>query len=141
VELGESLFNGVQNLLFFNPITPAVRAAAYQVLAGTPGITSLGAVKDGEGRTGVAVAITRNDTVEEQRTDSGGSYTDSIVFSPDTGDTLSFETRMLHPAGDMSWVPRGALIHYWAVTEMRWTDDEPPAANAPSVVTRSAGGC
>ena len=141
VELGESLFAGVQNLLFFNPITPQVRAAAYKVLAGMPGVTSLGAVKDGEGRNGVAVSITSNDTVEEQRADSGGPYAVSIVFSPDTGDTLSFETRVLKPADYLSWVPKGALFSYRAVTEMRWTDDEPPAANAPSGVKRSAGAC
>ncbi|GAA0935343.1 hypothetical protein GCM10009558_049030 [Virgisporangium aurantiacum] len=141
VELGESLFGGVQNLLFFNPITPQVRAAAYKVLAGMPGITSLGAVKDGTGRNGVAVSITSNDTVEEQRADSAGPYAVSIVFSPDTGDTLSFETRLLKPADYMSWVPKGALIGYQAVTEMRWTNDEPPAANAPSVVTRGPGEC
>jgi hypothetical protein len=141
VELGESLFAGVQNLLFFNPITPQVRAAAYKVLAGMPGVTSLGAVKDGEGRNGVAVSITSNDTVEEQRADSGGPYAVSIVFSPDTGDTLSFETRVLKPADYLSWVPKGALFSYRAVTEMRWTDDEPPAANTPSMVKRSAGAC
>lgn len=141
VELGESLFAGVQNLLFFNPITPQVRAAAYKVLAGMPGVTSLGAVKDGEGRNGVAVAITSNDTAQEQRADSGGPYAVSIVFSPDTGDTLSFETRVLKPADYLSWVPKGALFSYRAVTEMRWTNDEPPAANTPSVVKRSAGAC
>jgi hypothetical protein len=141
VELGESLFDGVQNLLFHNPITPQVRAAAYKVLAGMPGVTSLGAVKDGEGRNGVAVSITSNDTVEEQRADSGGPYAVSIVFSPDTGDTLAFETRVLKPADYLSWVPKGALFSYRAVTQMRWTDDEPPAAGAPSGVKRSAGAC
>ncbi|GAA3246767.1 CU044_5270 family protein [Dactylosporangium siamense] len=141
VELGESLFNGVHNLLFLNPITPQVRAAAYRVLAGMPGVTSLGAVKDGVGRNGVAVAITSNDTADEQRADSGGPYAVSIVFSPDTGDTLSFETRVLKPADYLSWVPKGALFSYRAVTDMRWTDDEPPAATTPSVVKRSAGAC
>jgi hypothetical protein len=141
VELGESLFSGVQNLLFSNPITPQVRAAAYKVLAGMPGVTSLGAVKDGAGRNGVAVSITNNDTVQEQRADSGGPYAVSIVFSPDTGDTLSFETRVIKPADYLSWVPKGALFSYRAVTEMRWTNDEPPAANTPSVVKRSAGAC
>ncbi|WP_327003201.1 CU044_5270 family protein [Dactylosporangium sp. NBC_01737] len=141
VELGESLFAGVQNLLFFNPITPQVRAAAYKVLAGMPGVTSLGAVKDGKGRNGVAVSITSNDTVEEQRADSGGPYAVSIVFSPDTGDTLSFETRVIKPADYLSWVPKGALFSYRAVMEMRWTNDEPPAGNTPSMVMHSAGTC
>jgi hypothetical protein len=141
VELGESLFSGVHNLLFRNPITPPVRAAAYKVLAGLPGVTSLGAVKDGAGRNGVAVAITSNDTVDEQRADAAGPYAVSIVFSPDTGDTLGEEDRALKPADYLSWVPKGALIGYRAYTEMRWTNDEPPAASASSVVTHRAGEC
>ena len=57
----------------------------------------------------------------------------SIVFSPDTGDTLAFETRVLKPADYLSWVPKGALFSYRAVTQMRWTNDEPPAVNTASV--------
>lgn len=141
VELGESMFDGVLNLLFENPITPRVRSAAYRVLAGVPGVTSLGAVKDAEGRSGVAVAVTRNDTVAEQRADSGGSTRVSLVFDPATGKTLARETRALEPADYLAWVPKGALIDYRVLKSARWTDGEPPSTNAPAAVMRSEGEC
>lgn len=128
VELGESLFDGVLNLLFDTPLTPPARAAAYRMLAGIPGVTSLGAVRDAQGRRGVAVAVTRNDTVEEQRADTGGPTRVSLVFDPDTGRTLAMETRVLDPADYLAWVPKGALLEYRAVESARWTDDVPPAA-------------
>ncbi|MFF8973632.1 hypothetical protein [Streptomyces sp. NPDC014995] len=39
------------------PSTPALRAAAYRLLAAEPGVRSLGNVKDHTGRTGYAVAL------------------------------------------------------------------------------------
>jgi hypothetical protein len=141
VELGESIFNGVMNLLFQNPITPQVRSAAYKVLAGLPGVTSLGAVEDAKGRNGVAVAITTNDTVEEQRADSGGPYQISLIFNPDSGQTLAEETRAMKPADYLAWVPKGAMVGYRALESARWTDEEPPAANAPAVVVHGPGEC
>jgi hypothetical protein len=139
VELGESLFDGVLNLLFDNPITPQVRSATYQVLAGMPGVTSQGAVKDAEGRRGVAV--TRNDTAEEQKADSGGATQVRLIFDPDSGQTLARETRAIAPADYMAWVPKGALIDYRALESARWTDDKPPAANAPASVAHGQGEC
>jgi hypothetical protein len=40
-----------------SPTTPKVRAAAYRMLAAQPGIRSLGNVRDGLGRPGVALAV------------------------------------------------------------------------------------
>ena len=40
------------------PVTPAVRAALYRLLAGVPGVRSLGTVTDVAGQQGVAVAHT-----------------------------------------------------------------------------------
>ena len=141
VELGESLFDGVVNLLFENPITPQVRAATYRVLAGMPGVTSRGTVKDADGRSGVAVTVTRNDTVEEQRADSGGPTQVSVVFDPDSGQTLAMETRAIEPADYLAWVPKGALIGYRVLKSARWTNDEPPSADAPAGVLRGPGEC
>jgi hypothetical protein len=63
---GVRLMGDVIGLLSGVPAPPKVRAAAFQVLAGLPGIKSLGPVKDGqavlipdpEGRTAVAVNLT-----------------------------------------------------------------------------------
>ncbi|MEV6305705.1 CU044_5270 family protein [Actinoplanes sp. NPDC051861] len=129
VQLGESLFDGVLNLLFDTPVTPQVRAAAYRVLAGVPGVESQNAVTDATGRRGAAVSVVRNDTVEEQRADPSGPYRLSLIFDPDSGRTLAQENRALAPADYMAWVPKDALFGYRALMSARWTDDRPPAAN------------
>jgi hypothetical protein len=97
------------------------------VLAGVPGIRSLGAVTDAKGRTGVAVSVERNDTVEEQKADSGGPDEVSLMFDPDTGTVLGVQRRALRPADYMAWVPAGAVTSYQLVDSFRWTNDEPPA--------------
>jgi len=127
VEVGKNLFSAVVNLMLDTPITPAVRSAAYQVLAGVPGIRSLGIVTDAKGRKGVAVSIESNDTAEEQKADSGGPYEVSLLLDPDTGAVLGRQDRALRPADYMSWVPAGAIVRYQLVESVRWTDDEPPA--------------
>ncbi len=127
VEAGESLFDAVLTLVLGTPITPAVRGAAFRVLAGVPGIRSLGTMTDAKGRSGVAVSVQRNDTVEEQRADSGGPTEVSLLFDPDTGEVLGRQYRALRPADYMSWVPAGAVVGYELVDSVRWTDDEPPA--------------
>jgi hypothetical protein len=127
VEAGESLFDAVLTLVLGTPITPAVRSAAFQVLAGVPGIRSLGTVTDAKGRPGVAVSVERNDTVEERRADSGGPIEVSLLLDPDTGAVLGRQDRALRPADYMSWVQAGAIVSYDLVESVRWTDDEPPA--------------
>ncbi|WP_162907152.1 CU044_5270 family protein [Allorhizocola rhizosphaerae] len=127
VEAGESLFDAVLTLVLGTPITPVVRAAAFRVLAGVPGIRSLGVVTDAKGRTGVAVSVQRNDTVEEQNADSGGPYEVSLLLDPETGTVLGRQDRAVQPADYMSWVPAGAITSYQLVDSFRWTNDEPPA--------------
>ncbi|WP_020519335.1 CU044_5270 family protein [Catelliglobosispora koreensis] len=139
VETGESLFDAVLTLVLGTPVTPAVRAAAFRVLAGVPGIRSLGTVTDAKGRSGVAVSVDRNDTVEEQRADSGGPMEVSLLFDPDTGAVLGRQDRALRPADYMSWVPAGSVVAYELVESVRWTDDEPPAMPlSPGWVARPA---
>jgi hypothetical protein len=127
VEVGESLFDAVLTLVLGTPITPAVRGAAFRVLAGVPGIRSLGAVTDAKGRSGVAVSVQRNDTDEERKADTGGPIEVSLLFDPDSGAVLGRQDRALRPADYMSWVPAGAVVSYELVDSIRWTDDEPPA--------------
>jgi hypothetical protein len=117
----------VLTLVLGTPITPAVRGAAFRVLAGVPGIRSLGAVTDAKGRSGVAVSVQRNDTDEERKADAGGPTEVSLLFDPDSGAVLGRQDRALRPADYMSWVPPGAVVSYELVDSIRWTDDEPPA--------------
>jgi hypothetical protein len=125
--VAKMLFAGLTNLLFTTPVPPAVRAAAYRVLAQVPGVRSLGATTDAEGRPGVAVSIDTNNVTEEQRADSGGPTEVRLLFDPATGRTLSTETRAVRPDDYRSWVPAGAVVDYDALSGERWTDDQPPA--------------
>jgi hypothetical protein len=125
--VAKMLFAGLTNLLFTTPVPPAVRAAAYRVLAQVPGVRSLGPTTDPEGRKGVAISIDTNDVAEEQRADSGGPTEVRLLFDPATGRTLSTQTRAVRPADYRSWVPAGAVVDYDALTGERWTDDRPPA--------------
>ncbi|GIH02768.1 hypothetical protein Rhe02_08350 [Rhizocola hellebori] len=127
VETGKSLFEALVDLVLNTPITPAVRSAAFRVLAGVPGIRSLGAVTDAKGRSGVAVSIERNDTVQERRADPGGPREVSLVLDPNTGAVLGRQVRALRPADYLSWVPAGAIQQYDLIEHLRWTNDEPPA--------------
>jgi hypothetical protein len=128
IELNKALFDAMLNLLYQSPSTPAVRAAAYRLLADLPGLLDRGAVTDPLGRAGVA--FTFNDNEEQpgvQNADTGGPYEVRLIFDPQSGQPLAWETRPLRPVDYLSWVPAGALFNYQAVVETRWTDDVPPA--------------
>ncbi len=127
VQAGESLFDAVVSMMLNLPITPAVRSAAFRVLAGVPGIKSHGAVTDAKGRSGVAVSVENNDTIEERRADPGGPREVTLILDPNTGAVLGRQVRALRPADYMSWVPAGAIQSYDLVEHHRWTNDEPPA--------------
>jgi hypothetical protein len=127
--VAKMLFAGLTNLLFTTPVPPAVRAAAYRVLAQVPGVRSLGATTDPEGRKGVAVSIDTNNVAEEQQADSGGPTEVRLLFDPATGRTLSTQTRAVRPADYRSWVPAGAVVDYDALSGERWTDEQPPAVD------------
>jgi len=58
-ELDALLFESMTQLLLDVPAPPKVRAAAFAVLAEIPGIHATGEVRDGQGRSGLGVELTR----------------------------------------------------------------------------------
>jgi len=100
-------------------VSGAVRSAAYQVLAGLPGVRAIGAVKDERGRPGQAVATT-------QRLGDQGTFEVRLVFDPNTGATLAREYRAIAPAGHSAWLKPGQLSSYEVVLAPQVTDDNPP---------------
>ncbi|MEV4276132.1 CU044_5270 family protein [Actinoplanes xinjiangensis] len=126
-ELSEGIFNAMINLLYQAPNTPALRAAAYRLLADLPGLRDLGPVTDPKGRAGNAVTmLTNEETAGVRQADTGGAREVRLIFDPRSGQPLAWETRILRPADHLSWVPAGALFDYEAVLRTRWTDDVPP---------------
>lgn len=96
------------------PSTPALRAAAYRLLAAEPGVRSLGDVKDHTGRTGYAVALpSPYESAPEIR----------LIFDKSTGMPLGTESVATH-SGD--GVSKGDLLSYSTITSMKWTDEAPP---------------
>ncbi|WP_326770710.1 CU044_5270 family protein (plasmid) [Streptomyces sp. NBC_01591] len=95
------------------PSTPALRAAAYRLLAAEPGVRSLGDVKDHTGRTGYAVALPSPHGPAELR----------LIFDKSTGMPLGTET-VATRSGD--GVSKGELQGYTTITSMKWTEDAPP---------------
>ncbi|MFH8472782.1 CU044_5270 family protein [Streptomyces sp. NPDC018000] len=96
------------------PSTPALRAAAYRLLAAEPGVRSLGDVKDHTGRTGYAVALSSpHDPAPELR----------LIFDKSTGMPLGTET-VATRGGD--GVSKGEPLGYTTITSMKWTEEAPP---------------
>ncbi|WP_433790050.1 CU044_5270 family protein [Actinoplanes sp. CA-252034] len=126
-ELSEALFHSMTNLLFQAPSTPAVRAAAYRLLADLPGLRDLGPVTDPKGRAGNAVTlVTNEETPGVRQADTGGAREERLIFDPRSGRPLARETRVLRPADYLSWVPARAVFDYEVVLRTRWTGDVPP---------------
>jgi len=74
------------------PTTPKVRAAAYRMLAGQRGIRSLGEVRDGLGRRGVALAVRL-----DRRTSTGNQKGEEhLIIDPASARVLAKE---FHPIG------------------------------------------
>jgi len=82
----EMLFSQSWTLLSQFPAPPAVRAAAYRMLAGLPGLTVTGNVRDAKGRTGAGIGYA-------YRNADGSSVETRLVIDPDTGSLLAYEQR------------------------------------------------
>ncbi|WP_151484106.1 CU044_5270 family protein [Streptomyces albicerus] len=95
------------------PSTPALRAAAYRLLAAEPGVRSLGDVKDHAGRTGYAVALTAEYAPGTER---------RLIFDKSTGMPLGQEMVSTR-SGDGR--KKGDLLSYTTFT-MKWTNQAPP---------------
>ena len=97
------LFVAGQALVTELPVSPAVRAAAYRMLADLPEVRLLGAVRDQHGRAGLAVGYLRN-----------GSET-RLIVDPNDGQALAQE----------SW-HGGTLLSYQVFQSAGYTNEAPP---------------
>jgi hypothetical protein len=114
-EAGESdqwLFSSASALLADLPASPQVRAAAFRLLAGLPGVVSQGTVQDSQGRSGTAIALLDNG--------SGVDSTLQLVVDPGSGKLLS---RRLNAVSSTDGKPvKRATITYLSVG---WTNQKP----------------
>ncbi|MFG3706934.1 CU044_5270 family protein [Micromonospora sp. NPDC047670] len=112
------LFSSAKNLVFDLPVSPKVRAAAYQMLADVRGVTSLGAVTDQRGRAGMAVAFAR-------KGDGGNWVQTRLIIDHRTGQALAEESWDLG-TGSAPKGP-GTFTGYTLVVSAAYTNDDPPA--------------
>ncbi|GLW11220.1 hypothetical protein Misp01_63480 [Microtetraspora sp. NBRC 13810] len=111
------LFQVTSGLLSEMPVKPAVRAAAYRVLAGIPGVRSLGEVTDVLGRKAQGIART-----ETGRT---GRYERQLLVDPETGVLQTDQIVAVEPTGPNAWAKPGTITWWSATTTATWTDDKP----------------
>lgn len=107
---------GALTVMNADSVRPAVRAAAFRVLAGLPGVRMRPGVTDPEGQTGTAVWQ-----------DSWiGAYlryeTTFVIIDPQTGNVLGSETVAQTPVAGAA---PGTVLFYSATTSARWTNQLP----------------
>jgi hypothetical protein len=119
------------------PVTGPVRSALYQVLAGLPGVRSLGRVQDAAGQQGNAIAVSARhhqcgDPLDLDSYLGGG--TDSpqlwptctveqrLIISPATGQPLAMELRYKDLPDGRTWPVPGGLFSFEIFGSARWTD-------------------
>ena len=108
---------GALTVMNSDNVRPAVRAAAFRVLAGVPGVRMRPGVTDPEGQTGTAIwqdswigAYLRYETTYD-------------IIDPQTGNMLGGETVAQTPVAGAA---PGTVLFYSATTSARWTSQLPP---------------
>jgi hypothetical protein len=104
--LNEDLFIQARTLLL-DPISPAVRAADFQVLASIPGVRMQQGVKDPLGRTGTALWIDSDQAM--------------IIVDPATGMLLADEFLVPQPG----WVYAPGTVQQYVAWTSTWTNSLP----------------
>jgi hypothetical protein len=122
------------------PVTPAVRSALYRMLAGLPGVRSLGQVQDVAGQYGEAVALDRGyrGCGDEELSYRNGSVSGALpvfrscvveqrlVINPRTGLPLALELRYLKLSGGRTWPGPDGLFSFELFQRAYWTNASPP---------------
>nr|WP_238355028.1 CU044_5270 family protein [Kribbella sandramycini] len=113
-----TLFETTSALINRLPTTPAVRAAAFQLLAGIPGVQLLPKTSDALGRPGTAVALT---------TDHGpaGAHETRLIFDPQSGKPLAYEARIVRPGTAWPGLPPGTRYLAELTKTTGWTTATP----------------
>ncbi|GAA4361173.1 hypothetical protein GCM10023088_01290 [Actinomadura verrucosospora] len=110
------LYTVARGLVMEMPVKPAVRAAAFRMLAGLPAVRSLGKVTDPQGRTGNAIAL-------DEKTRQGVIRQEMIIDLA-SGAALASMNVMVAPAAGAS-VPAGRTMDSTALIGAEWTDSQP----------------
>lgn len=120
------------------PVTPAVRSALYQLLAGLPGVRSLGTVTDVAGQQGVAVAYTGKysgcgnqldltpSAVTSRAMFSSCTVQQILIIGPGDGMPLAEELRYVRLPAGQHWSAPDGLFSYEVFDTPYWTSHDRP---------------
>ncbi|MDX3098364.1 CU044_5270 family protein [Streptomyces sp. ME01-24h] len=103
------------------PVKPAVRAAAYRVMAGLPGVRVTEHVTDPLGREGVGV-----DFPAAYRGAPLGTTQQRLIVDPATGAMLSDELVLVEPSARAreAGLAAGSTVYYNATARMSWSEHQ-----------------
>ncbi|GAA4563993.1 CU044_5270 family protein [Planotetraspora kaengkrachanensis] len=106
------------NFLIEQPASPEIRARAFRVLAGLPGVRSVGTVKSLDGRTGVGIAA-------EGKLVEGGvaTFEYQIILDPKTSKVIG--NKMTIVDGTYRGLGPGTVLTEQSVMQAGWTADTP----------------
>ncbi len=102
------------------PVEPAVRAAAYRVMAELPGVRGLGRVTDPLGREGVGFTFPGTPSTPL------GSVEQRLVVDPSTGEMLAELNVLVEPSAraEKAGLDAGTTVDYSATTRMSWGEHQ-----------------
>jgi hypothetical protein len=133
------LLDGVLPPILEMPVTPAVRAALYEMLAAMPGIKSLGEVTDPAGQRGDAVSYTaKYQNCGEASTRAADGFATSgalfsscttqeiLIINRATGLPLAEELRYAGLPAGQHWTAPDQLFSYEIFGQSHWTNASPP---------------
>ncbi|GAA2314029.1 CU044_5270 family protein [Streptomyces kunmingensis] len=102
------------------PVKPAVRAAAYRVMAELPGVRGLGRVTDPLGREGAGFTFPGTDPTPL------GSVRQRLVVDASTGELLCEQLVLVEPSAmaRKAGLDAGTTVNYTATTRMGWGEKQ-----------------
>ncbi len=139
------LLDGVVTPILEMPVTPAVRAALYEMLAAMPGIQSLGEVTDPAGQQGNAVSYTaKYENCAQISTLAANGYATAgplfsscttqeiLIIDPATGLPLAEELRYVGLPPGQRWTAPDQLFSYEIFGSSHWTNAHRPSGGVQS---------
>jgi hypothetical protein len=113
------LFRQSANLITM-PVTPEVRSSAYRIIAGLPGIRSLGRVTDPLGRAGVGVAVA------PERSATYGTVERQLVVDESTGVLLAEQEVLRAPDEGLRalGLADGDVVTSTSTLRAGWADEQ-----------------
>ncbi|WP_327352374.1 CU044_5270 family protein [Streptomyces sp. NBC_01304] len=118
------LFEAAHSLILDLPVEPALRAAAFKMLADLEDVTVQEKAVDVAGRTGAAVVL-------DQKDSRGGVLRQRLLFDRQTSRGLTYDISVVEPGGRYQSFAPGANIYSEVVKKMVWTNEGPPKSPRP----------